>query len=312
MSVGSRGMALSLSMRGSLLASATLWGSQGCADEQEVKLGIPLTVVWLVAGCAGLGATPQATPNHVNPATFARVKVRVARDMAIVTEGTVPGTLREDLVRSVEDALRAQGFMVVYGDLPRDLTVRIETRVSGALSFLRGHLTLVARHGETLVAQKSTGTQTHRDRDFSTRVATLAVQGLVGNPGFLAFAQRLAPVPPRQAPTQARPRSAPLQTRPRAEPVNLMALAKAHSRRGAAFFNLARYRDALPEYEKAYLAVSDPPFLFNIAQCHRKLGNQEEALKFYRNYLRVAPHAPNRADVERWMRELQRSKHAAR
>jgi len=201
----------------------------------------------------------------------------------------------------VEGALQSKGITVVYGDVPCDLTIRIEIRASGAISFLRGHLALLAIHGETLIAQGSTGTETHREREFPTQLANKAVQGLVENAGFVAFAHKLAPPP-----------AAPLQPRPRAEPMNLMAKAKAHYQRATAFYNLERYREALLEYENAYLAVADPPFLFNIAQCHRKVGNQEEALKFYRNYLRVAPEAPNHAEVERWVAELARSKHAAR
>jgi tetratricopeptide (TPR) repeat protein len=77
-------------------------------------------------------------------------------------------------------------------------------------------------------------------------------------------------------------------------------------------YNLGRFSEALAEYEAAYLAVQDPPFLFNIAQCHRKMGNNKEALDSYRSYLRVAPAAPNRAEVQKRISELERQVHAAR
>ena len=77
-------------------------------------------------------------------------------------------------------------------------------------------------------------------------------------------------------------------------------------------YNLGRFSEALSEYEAAYLAVQDPPFLFNIAQCHRKMGKNKEALESYRSYLRVAPDAPNRAEVQRRISELERQAHATR
>ena len=37
--------------------------------------------------------------------------------------------------------------------------------------------------------------------------------------------------------------------------------------------------------------VEDPVFLYNIAQCHRLLGENAEAVRFYRRYLEAAPAA---------------------
>ncbi len=53
------------------------------------------------------------------------------------------------------------------------------------------------------------------------------------------------------------------------------------------------------------MAVPDPVFLFNIAQCHRKMGHDKEAVDFYKSYLRNAPNAPNRADVQKRIQELE-------
>jgi tetratricopeptide (TPR) repeat protein len=91
-----------------------------------------------------------------------------------------------------------------------------------------------------------------------------------------------------------------------------LSVAKAHYNRGTSFYNLGRFQDALAEYEAAYLVVQDPPFLFNLAQCHRKLGNNKDALGFYRSYLRVAPNASNRAEVQKRIAELDRQGHASR
>ena len=51
---------------------------------------------------------------------------------------------------------------------------------------------------------------------------------------------------------------------------------------------------------------ADPVMLFNIAQCHRLNNQPDEAARFYKNYLRNAPGAPNRDDVERKIVEMER------
>ena len=87
--------------------------------------------------------------------------------------------------------------------------------------------------------------------------------------------------------------------------------ARAHYGRGTSYYNLGRFREALAEYEAAYLAVQDPPFLFNIAQCNRKMGKDQEALAAYRSYLRVSPNAPNRSEVQKHIADLERETRAA-
>lgn len=86
-----------------------------------------------------------------------------------------------------------------------------------------------------------------------------------------------------------------------------LAEAKQHYAAATKFYDLAEYEGALREFKEAYRAVEDPAFLFNIAQCHRKLGHTQDAITFYRNYLRRAPHAANRAEVERRIAELERA-----
>src|SRR5689334_23729146 len=68
---------------------------------------------------------------------------------------------------------------------------------------------------------------------------------------------------------------------------------------GQKYYNLNQYSDALDAFKRAYWNYEEPTFLFNIAQCHRALGHKKEAVEFYRSYLRNAPEAPNRADVQR-------------
>lgn len=80
--------------------------------------------------------------------------------------------------------------------------------------------------------------------------------------------------------------------------------AKAHYKLGRTHYQLGEYRDALTEFKEAYRLKQDASFLFNIAQCHRQLSEYAEAIKLYGSYLREAPEAGNRAEVERQVREL--------
>ena len=81
--------------------------------------------------------------------------------------------------------------------------------------------------------------------------------------------------------------------------------ARAHFEKGTAYYNLARFKDALMAFEAAYLEKADPTFLYNMAQSHRQMGNAAEAVRFYKTYLRNAPEAANRAEVERRIAELE-------
>ena len=81
--------------------------------------------------------------------------------------------------------------------------------------------------------------------------------------------------------------------------------ARAHSQEGDAYYKLEKYANAIAEYEQAYLAKPDPSFLYNIAQCHRLMGNGPEATNFYRRFLKDAPNAPNRAIAEKHIRDLE-------
>ncbi|MSP62959.1 MAG: tetratricopeptide repeat protein [Myxococcales bacterium] len=79
---------------------------------------------------------------------------------------------------------------------------------------------------------------------------------------------------------------------------------------GTKYYNLGEYKKAREEFRAAYLAVPDPSFLFNIGQCARMLGEGEEAIRSYRAFLRERPDTVNRAEVERFIAELQRPKDA--
>jgi tetratricopeptide (TPR) repeat protein len=76
-------------------------------------------------------------------------------------------------------------------------------------------------------------------------------------------------------------------------------------REGSRQFDLGEFKLALDAFKKAYLLYEEPAFLFNIAQCHRQLGDKPEAIRFYKTYLRKVPTAPNRAEVERIIATLE-------
>jgi tetratricopeptide (TPR) repeat protein len=233
--------------------------------------------------------------------------MHVATDVAIVTEGDTDARLGERLKAAVEAELARRGLQVSpANDKATDLTLRIETRVKGAVFFLRGHVGLTAEKGGIRVAAATTADEIHRDAEFAALMAEKAVTTLLGSAALGEFAERRVgrPEPARPRPI-ARPQVLVAQTIP------LETAAKAHYTRGTSYYNLGRFREALAEYEAAYLAVQDPPFLFNIAQCNRKMGRDQEALGAYRSYLRVAPAASNRLEVQKRIAELERETRAA-
>jgi hypothetical protein len=62
---------------------------------------------------------------------------------------------------------------------------------------------------------------------------------------------------------------------------------------------------ALVAFKRSYFSYDDPALLYNIAQCHRALQHNAIAVAFYRFYLRKAPDAQNRDEVERIISELE-------
>ncbi len=70
-------------------------------------------------------------------------------------------------------------------------------------------------------------------------------------------------------------------------------------------FDLAEYSEALADYKEAYRLKDDPVFLYNIAQCYRKLNQYPEAVTFYKNYLRRKPDAANADEVQGKIKTLE-------
>ena len=80
---------------------------------------------------------------------------------------------------------------------------------------------------------------------------------------------------------------------------------------GSKHFDLGEYTDALNDFKEGYRLKDDPVFLYNIAQCHRLLNQNTEALRAYRTYLRRAPTAANRDEVERKIAAIEEAQAAA-
>jgi tetratricopeptide (TPR) repeat protein len=84
------------------------------------------------------------------------------------------------------------------------------------------------------------------------------------------------------------------------------ATARAHYETATRLYAVGEYERALAEFKSAYVAKDDPAFLFNIGQCHRKLGRIDEAISAYRNFLSHAPvDDPSRPQVEAILRRTQ-------
>ena len=81
--------------------------------------------------------------------------------------------------------------------------------------------------------------------------------------------------------------------------------ARTYYDQGTKYYALGRFEEAIQNYEKAFELRPDPVLLYNIAQAYRLSKNFERALFFYKSFLRNAPDAPNRAQIEERIAELE-------
>ncbi|MDP2343336.1 MAG: tetratricopeptide repeat protein [Deltaproteobacteria bacterium] len=65
-----------------------------------------------------------------------------------------------------------------------------------------------------------------------------------------------------------------------------------------------RYQHALAAFAAAYDVAQVPGLLFNIGQCHRQLGNHEQAIEYYERYMKEEPDVPEIAALLAEEREL--------
>ncbi len=79
--------------------------------------------------------------------------------------------------------------------------------------------------------------------------------------------------------------------------------AKKHFQIGTMSYDVGEYEQALQAFERARALKPLPGFLFNIGQCHRKLGRHDEAVRFFEQYVAESPKAKNRAEVDALLAE---------
>ena len=82
--------------------------------------------------------------------------------------------------------------------------------------------------------------------------------------------------------------------------------AREHYRKGTEHYDRHEYDRAAVEFQQAYDASGAPALLFNLGQAHRLNGDYAQARDEYRAYLRESPDAPNRADVQSRIDEMDR------
>src|SRR4051812_6877782 len=74
-----------------------------------------------------------------------------------------------------------------------------------------------------------------------------------------------------------------------AQPDSTVEIARALYEKGQRQYDLGHFADALHLFESAYETKAAPALLFNIAQCHRQLGDLRNAAALYRSFLRADP-----------------------
>ena len=86
--------------------------------------------------------------------------------------------------------------------------------------------------------------------------------------------------------------------------------AKSRFLRGQRLYEVAKFPQALEEFTAAYEIKQMPDFLYNIGQCHRRLGHYDSALFFFRGFLEHVDDPATRAEVEALMTDVERAKTA--
>jgi hypothetical protein len=75
---------------------------------------------------------------------------------------------------------------------------------------------------------------------------------------------------------------------------------------GITNYNLGEFDKAIEKFKAAYALTGAPGLLFNVAQAYRLKKDYDQALYFYKTYLRLDPDAPNKADVDARVAEMER------
>jgi hypothetical protein len=82
--------------------------------------------------------------------------------------------------------------------------------------------------------------------------------------------------------------------------------AKVHYEAGVAAYREGRYREAIEQFLEADRLAPSAAFSFNIARAYSKTSDVPNALRWYRDYLRRSPEAPNASEVKALVLEYER------
>lgn len=82
------------------------------------------------------------------------------------------------------------------------------------------------------------------------------------------------------------------------------AQAKRIAMEGKKAFDTGDFVTAIARYEDAYKLKAAPGLLFNLGQCHRKTGNLDAALSYFKRYLETNPPTPQATATEQVMAEV--------
>ncbi|MFP2930874.1 tetratricopeptide repeat protein, partial [Pyxidicoccus sp. 3LG] len=81
--------------------------------------------------------------------------------------------------------------------------------------------------------------------------------------------------------------------------------ARARFTEGNLAYDVGDFGKALKSFTEAYRLKPLPGLLFNMAQCHRQLGQYSRAAFFYRRYLALAPDADFAPDARDLVDEME-------
>jgi hypothetical protein len=90
-----------------------------------------------------------------------------------------------------------------------------------------------------------------------------------------------------------------------AAPVASVATAAGIAEKARRAFNLGHAQEAIEGFSQAYEMSGEAKLLFDIAEAHRALGHQAQALRMYQNYLRRDPDGQHREMAKKQIRELE-------
>ncbi len=298
---------------------------------------VPLVIVLaagVAAGCNHNNATAArgpATPSTLEAAR--RVRYLIAATVSGDPTGMGPHGTTDQLRQWVGTYLAQVGLPPAGSSPgPSDVELRLSLSAHGGSVLLYGTAVMAAVANGQVIDQWSSSEHVEPATSFartmarelvealvhSTRLATYADSASGGHsapgapaPAYTMTAMALAPGPP--SPPEGSVTPPPFGTAPPSggapppadAPGSSIAAARAHARQGLALYDLKRFQEAFGEFEQAYLAEQDPALLYDMAQCQRKLGNNEEALHFYRTYLRRVPKGPSAVEAEKRAREIE-------